>query len=108
MVPLWVTGHRLRQAALAFFFFFKQGLNTQRKVLLQDIRLKLNPYLGIKEYYIILRLSKDDVIFHAHILSEHHIKILSFSGLLFLRDLELLMHHADSSLEKAFYDFCLH
>lgn len=37
----WATGHRLRQAGLAFIFifFYKQRLNTQRKVLLQDIRL---------------------------------------------------------------------
>lgn len=92
-----------RLSCFGLVFFFKRRLNTQRKVLLQDIRLQLNPYLGIKEYYIILGLDKYDVIFHTRILSQHHIKILSFSCLLFLRELESLMHHADSSLQKGFF-----
>lgn len=49
-----------------------------------------------------LRLEKYDVIFHTHILSEHLIKILSFSCVLSLQELGLSVHHAGFSLQERF------
>lgn len=52
-----------------------------------------------------LRLEKYDVIFHTHILSEHLIKILSFSSVLSLRELGSSMHHAGFSLQERFLNY---
>lgn len=91
----WAETSRIR-------VFLKQRLNTQRKVLLQDIRLELNPSLGIQECYIMLRQEKYDVIFHTHILSEYLTKILAFSWVISLREFRSSMHHSGFSPQKRF------